>query len=251
MRTGKRESEMKKILGLITAIGLTAGAAQADIIMSDNFNYTGAVTNQGWIAYSGSDGSITADGSVASIGGGAEDIRRVFSENRDGVPVYAGFTLNVQSLPTSGGEYNWGFIAQTSAMNSRFGFVSEDSGNEFGLTIYGTGTSVLDTSSGYSLNTDYRIVYYFDGVDNHRLWVDPTGSDFATPLLQTTAAPGSVDFTGVFLRQAGAFDNGASDWTADDFIASTTFPEAIPEPGTLMLFIAGLSGLLALRKKLR
>jgi hypothetical protein len=203
-------------------------AVQAAELVSDDFSYTGALTANGWIAYSGADASITADGSVAQIGSGAEDIRLPFADQETN-PTYASFTINVQSLPGSGGEYSWGFSDST-AMHSRFGIVSEDSGNAFGVTIYGAGTSVLGTFSGLDLSTDYQIAVYFDGVDDHRLWVDPGSGDFAAPDLTATAANDGID--GFFIRQAGGLDNGAAAWTMGALVVATTFEDVVSGGGS-------------------
>jgi len=238
---------MKKIIAMLMGAGLLASVAQADLLVSDDFSYTGRLTNNGWVAYSGADGSITADGNVATMGAvGAEDIRLAFADQGTD-PVYASFTLNIASLPATGGEYSWGFSDNT-IMDSRYGIVSEASGNEFGLALYGTGSAVLGTVSGLSLNTDYLVTMYFDGVNDHRLWLNPTSTEFATPALQGTGAQSGID--GFFIRQAGALDNGASEWTMDDLTVATTFAEVVPEPGTLALMAVGMIGLAARRRRM-
>lgn len=238
---------MKKFLTVVALTGAVT-SSHALVLTNTDFNYVGALTANGWIAYSGADASITSDGSVASVGSGAEDIRLPFADQGAG-PTFASFTLNVQTMPASGGEYSFGF-ADSNLMDSRFGLLSENAGAGFGLTIYGTGTSVLGTSSGLSLNTDYFVTIYFDGVDDHRLWLDPiTVGDFATPTLQATGAAADID--GFFLRQAGALDNGASSWTVGDLTVATTFAEAIPEPSTYAMIALAGAGFAAYRFRRR
>jgi hypothetical protein len=236
---------MKNLLIALVVLGL-ATLATATLLVTDSFNYTGALTANGWSAYSGADGSITSDTSVAFIGAGAEDIRLVYSEQLAS-PVYAALTLRVATLPATGSEYCWGFNDGT-AMNSRWGIVVEGGGTAFGIGTYGTLTVLGPTFSGLSLNTDYVIAYYFDGVNDHRLWINPGVSDFSSPDLQTSAVPGAVGFDGVFLRQAGDLDNGLSSWKVDNVAVGTTWNDVvIPEPGTIALISMGL-GLLLVRR---
>lgn len=236
---------MKKMHVAMITLGLVAGMVKADILVEDDFSYTGALTANGWSAYSGADATITADGDDAAIGSGAEDIRIAFADQLTG-PTYASFVLNISTLPTTGSEYSFGFNDGTT-MESRWGIASESSGTAFGLTAYGSGSTVLSTVSGFSLNTDYLVTIYFDGVSNHRLWVDAGVGDFASPDLTATAANNGID--SFFIRQAGALDAGAASWAMDDLVVATTFAEVVPEPATASLLLGGLLGLRMLRRK--
>ena len=233
------------------AVLIAVVPAQAVVITNTDFNYVGALTNNGWIAYSGGDGSITSDGSVASVGSGAEDIRLPFADQGSG-PTFASFTLNVITMPSTGSEYSFG-LSDGTAMEARFGLTSVNSGANFALTIYGSGSAILGTSSTLNLNTNYLVVIYGDGNTDQRLWVDPTAVlDFLTPTLQTTATAAAANIDGFFLRQAGAFDAGASDWTVGNLTVATTFAEAIPEPSTyamLALAGAGFAGYVIRRRR--
>jgi hypothetical protein len=222
------------------AVLIAVVPAQAVVITNTDFNYVGALTNNGWIAYSGGDGSITSDGSVASVGSGAEDISLPFADQGRG-PTFASFTLNVITMPTTGSEYSFG-LSDGSLMEARFGLTSVNSGANFALTTYGSLSFIVGTSSTLNLNTDYLVVIYGDGNTDQRLWIDPTAAlDFGTPTLQTTTITAAANIDGFFLRQAGALDNGAADWTVGNLTVATTFAEAIPEPSTYALL--ALSGL--------
>jgi len=237
---------MKKIFSFLMVISMAASYATADLLVSDNFSYVGALTANGWSAYSGADASVTANGSVAAIGSGAEDIRLAFADQTTG-PTYASLTLRVISLPTTGSEYSFGFTDSTT-MESRFGIASESSGANFGLNIWGGSSTVSNTFSGLSLSTDYRVTIYFDGVNNHRLWVNSDGTDFASPDLQALGVNNGID--SFFIRQAGALDVGAASWTIDDLVVGNTFADVVPEPTTISLLGAGLLGLSFLRRKI-
>ena len=240
---------MTKLIAAALVLGMVSVAC-ADVLVSDDFAYTGALTANGWVAYSGADASITSDGSVASVGSGAEDVSLGFTAQGSN-PTYVGFTLNIATMPSSGGEYSFGLI-DGSTMEGRFGLVSEGSGTLFGLTIY-DGNTLSGTISGLSLSTDYSIALYSDGANDSRLWLNSDGSDFSTPDLQVTTTASQADLDGFFIRQAGALDNGASSWTVGDLVVATTFAEvtsAVPEPATMSLL--GLGALaMVLRRKMK
>ena len=239
---------MKKTFLLMTALSVGASIASADLLVSDDFNYTGALTANGWSAFSGADASITSDGNLASIGSGAEDIRLAFADQTVN-PVYASFTLNISSLPTTGSEYSFGFTDNTS-MESRFGILASDAGTTFRLSAWaGSGAVIATNTVALSLNTDYLVAIYFNGVDDHRLWINPGSTDFASPDIQATGANNGID--SFFIRQAGSLDNGASAWAMDDLTVATTFLEVVPEPATLLLMGSGLIALTASRRKIR
>ena len=216
---------MKKILtiGFLAACaGLFAQTARSAVLTNDNFSYTGALTANGWFNYSGTGASISSDGSVALIGTGAEDVRLPFAD-RLATPVFATFKLNVSAVSASGHAYTFGFIDATS-MDSRWGFTN--AGTSFSLAAYGAGSAVLTNSALLSTNTDYLITIYFDGVNNHRLWIDSDGTDFATPDLQVTVANSGID--GFFIRQASPYDGStAGKWSADDLVIGTAFEDVV------------------------
>lgn len=234
---------MKNPLMLLAIhVAWTVSMTQAAVLTNTGFNYIGALTTNGWVAYSGADSSITSDGSVASLGAGAEDISLAFADQGTG-PVFASFTLNVRSMPSTGAEYSFGLIDGT-AMEGRFGLASANLGASFALTIYGSGSSVLATSATLSLNTDYLVAIYGNGSTDQRLWIDPVSmADFNTPALQATAAAAAANIDGIFLRQAGALDAGAASWTVGDLTVATTFAEVVPEPSTYVLLALAAIGL--------
>lgn len=218
-------TKMRRLLSvaMLVAIGMVA-SSQASVLVSNDFNFAGALTANGWTAYSGADGSVTSDLSVAWVGGGAEDINTGFTDQTVN-PTYASFILKVASLPSSGGDYCFGFTDGTT-MESRFGIAVTGGGTTFRLAAYGSGSTPVATSgTDLSLATDYTVVMYFDGVNDHRLWINPSSGSFATPDAQATAANSGMD--GFFIRQAGVLDAGASSWSIDNVTVATTFGDLV------------------------
>ena len=215
---------------VVAALSGLASDSFAVEILTDDFNYSGALTNNGWSAYSGADGSVTSDTTRAYVGGGAEDIRLQFADQGT-EPTFASFTLNVASLPSSGSEYSFGFI-DASTMEARFGISVTGGGTSYRLTAYGGGNSILSTDdTDLQLNTDYSIAIYSDGTNSHRLWVDANTGSFDFPDLQATGASSGLD--GFFLRQGTALDNGAASWTVADLVIGTEFTNVVSGAPTI------------------
>ena len=237
---------MKKILvGL--SLALLAGSSFGAILATDDFSYTGALTANGWVNYSGT-GSISSDGSVATVGTGAEDISLGFSDQLTG-NVFASFELTVDSL-SSGGTYNFGFI-DGSTMESRFGLVASGSG--FALAVFGTGTSSLGSSSELAFSTSYFVTIGYNATTfTHSLWLDSDGSNEGSPDL-TYNQGSNTGIDGFFLRQAAPFQDGSNTFDVDDLVVASTFGEAapaIPEPATMSLL--GLGALaMVLRRRIQ
>ena len=233
---------MKKLMVALT-IAMLASAASAAILASDDFGYTGAATANGWSAYSGTDGSITANGSVLAVGSGAEDIRfsPAFADQLTG-DTFASFNINVSAVggtPT----YTFGFLDGT-AMESRFALIS--SGTGYAISIFGAGTANLAQTAELSFSTSYLITLAYNATTyTHSLWVDSDGTDEASPDASFVNGT-NTGIDNFFLRQA----TGSGTYTVDNMVVGETFadvaPAAVPEPATM-----GLLGLGALAMVLR
>ncbi len=235
---------MKKLMiGL--AIAMLASAASAAILASDDFSYTGALTANGWTAYSGADGSITSDGNVASVGSGAEDLRfsSAFADQLAG-DTFAAFNLSVSAVggtPT----YTFGFLDGT-AMESRFALVS--SGTGYAISIFGAGTANLAQTAELSFSTSYLITLAYDATTfTHSLWVNSDGTDEATP--DASFVNGSnTGIDNFFIRQA----TGSGTYTLDNMVVGESFadvaPAPVPEPATMSLLGLGALAMVLRRR---
>ena len=240
---------MKKLMiGL--AIAMLAGAASAAVLVSDDFSYSGALTANGWTPFSGSDGSITSDGSVATVGSGAEDIRFTTAFADQGVgDVFASFLLTVTSA-AAGNTHTFGFL-DAATFDSRFGMTS--SGTDFTLNVYGTATAVLGSSAALSFGTPYLVTLGYDATTfTHSLWVNSDGTDFASPDLAFVAGV-QTGIDNFYIRQAVPFGAGSASYTIDSLVVGENFSDvvtAIPEPATMGLL--GLGALaMVLRRKMK
>ena len=95
---------MRPILHCAMAVLLvaTGGVVLGDVLTSDTFSYTGALTANGWAAHSGAGNKvIMADGSVATLdqsGGSGEDVNKSFFPRGATDKIYAGFDVNVAAI---------------------------------------------------------------------------------------------------------------------------------------------------------
>ncbi|MGD9873203.1 MAG: PEP-CTERM sorting domain-containing protein [Kiritimatiellia bacterium] len=235
---------MKKLLIGLMVLGL-ASAASASLITSDDFSYTGTVSNGGWVGFSGA-AMPTVDGSTAIGGAGDGDARLVYADQGSGA-VFASVNLNITDVGTSGNSYLFGFSDGT-LMEGRFG-VQYVNASTYNIGVFGAGTAPLGSTMTLNVNQSYLITMMLDQANGiHSLWVDSDGTDFATPDATTTIAASSGN-DGFFLRQGDNWDNGDASWTVDNLVAATTFAEVIPEPTTMALFGVAVGMLVLLRKR--
>lgn len=241
---------MKKIL-IVVSLAMSASVAGADILLTEDFAFTGAATANGWTAYSGADASITSDGSALSVGSGSEDIRTSFTALGTD-KTYASFVLNMDKVPTSTvAAYTFGF-STGATMSTRFGFVADSSGL-FNLAIFGGGTTSQDaTTVGYSAATDYLITIGYDESSlTHSLWVNSDGSNEASPDLSYVGGT-AAGLNSFYFRQAAPYQRGDAAYTVSDLVVASTFaeavPTAIPEPATMSLIGLGALAMVLRRK---
>ncbi len=234
-------------LHLLSAFAVVSTSSGA--LFSYGFDGSGALTsNAAWTAYNGADASLTESGGVVSIGSGAEDVGAQNAFAAQTGNIYAGLDVQVTSTST-GDEYTFGFLTGANNMAVRWGFDGENA-STYTIDFYNTSGSVTNSlGTVFNTGTTYRFVIGFDGVDTHRIWVDPGTGDFGSPAATFTQANAN-DPSGFFFRQGGTWDNGGAAWTADNLIISTDFAEAvIPEPTGFAL--AGLGGLLLILRRRR
>ena len=69
---------MKRIFTILVALSAFS-SANAQLV-SDNFNYNGLLTSNGWITHSGTAGQLSANGTVATlVAGNSEDVNKAFA----------------------------------------------------------------------------------------------------------------------------------------------------------------------------
>jgi hypothetical protein len=261
---------MKKLLLTSLVFGASV-AAQATILLQDNFNYAdGDITNVAaplWNYHSGGGTAATALNVVSGRAfinqndttSGLGDANRLLSSSFDPATdntsvIYVGFTVNFAALP---------FNTGTSTAGSYFAHLKSSAANEFYARIgantegaaagtfrlavateaWANGAGTVEFAQDLTLNTDYLVVMKYDlFTDRATLWVDPLNE--ASTSVVSTDAPG---YAAGGVINAFAFRQGTSNSTGapgdiyiDNLAVGTAFGEVVPEPSV------GAMGLLAL-----
>ena len=236
------------------AFAATATVASAQVLTSDNFNYTGLLTDNGWVNHSGTAKFIMADGAVATLdqsAGSGEDANRPFAPLGATDKVYGAFDLYVDtadlSVLDSAGLYFAHFKDAGFAFRGRTGIVTPSAGGDFGLAInadssdLGAGARWADD---LSFDTWYRVVFSWDaGTGESQLWLDPTVE--TDPSVAHTGTNTGDLIESIALRQS-------NDYTGfqriDNIVAGRSFESVVPAPSTA-LALGALGGLGMLRRR--
>ena len=224
-------------------------------LFADNFNFTGALTANGYTAHSsrgvnpisttaglsfaGYEGS--GIGNAARIGNASgEDVNRTFSsQSTNGQSVYFSLLVNVNELSTaksgdiffhtgSGGGVNWTAFSANVAARVVSGNVN------FGIT---NSSTVSYGTTNFSRNTTYLLVVKYTiatgaGNDPVSLWVIPTGipaTEIAagTPLVRNTTTAGTNAVNAVGLRQGAK--NTSPSVIVDGIRVGTSWSSILPQ----------------------
>ena len=247
----------KWCVALIAAGWMGMGASQATVLLEENFNFTGALTSNGWTATSGAGVAVINTGTGLSYtslpssgvgnaavinspitsGGTGEDLRKVFPSGITSGSIYTSFLINLTSA-TSGGDY---FFAAYSSATSGGGFngriFAKASGAGYVLGLTKSSTIVYDTTVR-NFNTTYLVVLKNQisatttTDDNVSIWVDPAlASSEGTALLNSNAGndiTAAVGFDGVVIRQGSGTPAGK----IDSILVGTTWANVTPAGGS-------------------
>jgi len=246
---------MKTPLILAGALAL-ASTASAQVLASDDFAYTGALTANGWTAHSGAGNKvINANGMFAVLehgSGSGEDINIAFPALTAADDVYASFTLNVPSgnpvNPDGNGTYFAHFKDASFGFRGRFGVLSPAAAGDFQLAINADSSGLgagAQWASDLNFDTNYTVVISYDAATGEsKLWVDPANA--ASTSVSHTGATGTL-IESFALRQASDhtgfvnIDDVVVGNTFDDVVGGSQPTQSVPASSPLT---AGLLGLL-------
>jgi len=249
-----RNARISAALALCATLALS-GAAQAALIVADNFNYSGSLTSNGWAAISGGGTAVINTGTgldytglpSSGVGNSAvinppitsgatgEDLRKAFPAGITSGTLYTSFLINLTSA-TSGGDYFFATHATSGGgFNGRIFAKTSGSGYVLGLTKSST---IVYDNTVRNFNTTYLVVLKVQisstttTDDTVSIWVNPAlASSESTALLTSnsgndiTAATG---FDGVVIRQGSATPAGK----IDSILVGTTWADVTPAAGS-------------------
>ncbi|MCP9750866.1 T9SS type A sorting domain-containing protein [Ferruginibacter sp. HRS2-29] len=244
----------KKIM-LAVLLMMNVGLLSAQQLLTDNFNYSGALTANGWAAHSGTGASAVSTttgltytglstsgiGNAALIGsvGGGEDVNRTFTaQTTDGQNIYFSAMVNItEAASAKTGDYiiHLGPSPIGSTFISRvFVRVVADAVN-FGISNNGTanwGTTSFAKNTTYLLVVKYTISTTAN--DPLSMWVIPAGvpaSEAAagTPEVTTTSANGNNSIGSIALRQGST---SQPQTVVDGLLVGLTWADVTPTVAT-------------------
>jgi len=231
---------------LCVSVASMSVSASAQILASDSFSYTGALTANGWAAHSGAGAKqILSNGSVATLNQGAgsgEDVNLAFPALTATDTVFASFTLNVPSgtpvTPPAAGLYFTHFKDAAFGFRARTGVVAPSAGGDFRLAIHADNANLSLGASWPNdqlFNTDYKVVISWDAATGQsQMWIDPTV--VTDPSISHTGTLIGTIISQFALRQASEYTGFMN---IDDVVVGRTFADVVGTPGSYTTFGAG------------
>lgn len=248
---------MKRIL-LFTMLFLAASSFGQVV---DQFNYTGALSTNGWTKHSGTagqfqtaSGTLTYPGLAASVGnkatyvaGNSEDVNLSLGTTITGTGYYS-FLLNLPNTTglTSTGDYFTGFAATSGSTNVNIFaprvFIKTGSvAGTFQLGIQnttgGTPSPTPNYSADLTVGTTYFIVVKLDALlapIEASLFINPVpgAAQPTTATVNNTAGTNTfATFGSIFLRQAGNATSGTGNIEIDEIRVGPTWASVTPSGG--------------------
>ena len=220
----------KKLITLLFTIACYSGWGQVTLSVN-NFNFSGALTSNGWIAHSGTTNVISTTtgltftnysgsgiGNAVAIGNaGGEDVNTTFTtQNTNGQNIYASFLVNVNDASNSKtGDYFF-HLGSPSSPNTTFTsfaarvFAKFDATGKVNFGLSNTSAATYGTTI-YAKNITYLIILKYTitigtAADPVSMWVFEQGEDFsAEPSsgaeVVNTTTNGTDAISGIGLRQ--------------------------------------------------
>jgi hypothetical protein len=240
----------KWCVALIAAGWMGIGASQATVLLEENFNFTGALTANGWTAVSGGGTSVinastpslsytglasSGIGGAASLTTSGEDDRKTFTSQTG--DVYASCLINLSAAQATG-DYFFMLSSGTTGFISRVYAKSSGSGYVLGLSKSSTTAGAMTYSSTVlNFNSTYLLVIKISKNsvtttdDVASLWVNPIlGQTETAPLVTNSATNDQSSVDSVVVRQGTAAN--APTLKIDSILVGTTWADVTPAGGS-------------------
>ena len=249
---------LSRFLAALVAIGALAAAnTQAQVLLEENFTFTGLLTANGWTATSGAgSNSITATapaltyanlpssgtGNAASLTTSGEDVRKTYAATT--TDIYTSCLINV-SAAQAAGDYFYSLSSGTGGFVGRLFAKSSGTGFQLGIQK-GTTTPPSYVTTDLALGTTYLVVIKITknsgttSDDVASLWIDPVlGASETTPNATMSAGTDQASIDSVLLRQGSA--TGAPTVRVGNILVGTTWASVTPSTSATAPIIASFS----------
>ena len=243
---------MRNLLLLAGVSAAFSGAVSAQVLAGEGFNFTGALTANGWTAHSGAGNKvILANGSVATLNqsaGSGEDVNLAFPVRSATDEVYCAFKLNVPSgnpVNPLTGLYFIHFKDAASGFRGRTGVRAPAGTGDYQIAINADNANLslgATWPADLAFDTDYTIVFSWNAATGaSSLWVDPTASTDPSVTHQGVAVGTLI--SQIALRQSAEYTGFIN---VDDVYVGATFNDALAggTPGGYATYGAGCAGTL-------
>jgi len=243
----------KRITLMIFFLCLGLSMANAQLLYTQDMNFSGALSSNGWVVHSAGSNPISTTtgltylghlgsniGNAALLGNvGGEDINATFtSQNTNGQSVYVSALVNVTDPATAkGGDYFFHIGSPGGTSWTAFAgrvYAKIVGGNvNFGLSNNSTAT--YGTTS-FSRNTTYLLIIKYTivttGSDPVSLWIIPSGMPASealagTPEVSQTTVTGTDAINAVGLRQGSS--SASTQVVVDAIRVGTTWTSVVPQ----------------------
>jgi Immunoglobulin domain/Lamin Tail Domain len=251
-------------LASLIALCFAPVAAQATILLQDNFSYpdgllpTNATQQLGaWLKYSGNGSGVPVSGGQLYLGQTFSDdvtsplTNAPYTATTGTNVLYASFTVNLQAVPTGNGGFYFAYFKDTgtgSTFRGRVfaltnGVANAAANNTFRLGIAnGASSAAVTNTTDLSLGTTYTVVTRLvlpSGVSGNptnlasTLWVTsaPGSLNEASPSITATDATTALTLSNYAFRQPGSATSvsaGAATLALDNLIIGTSFADVVP-----------------------
>lgn len=228
----------------LCAIGLLAAShANAQVLLEENFTFTGPLSSNGWTAISApGTNAITAAapgltypnlpssgvGNAASLTTSGEDDRKSFSPTNTTGDVYTSFLVNVSAAQAAGDYFTMVGTGNSTFFSRVF---AKSSGTGFQLGIQkGSTTPASYFTNDLQFNTTYFVVTKLTraaGAGVASLWVNPVlGGTEPSPQAQNSAGADVTSVDSVYLRQGSA--GNAATLRVGNILVGTSWASVTP-----------------------